>query len=277
MSKSNLAGKALHIIYRYWKSHNHEYPASIEISSWLDVTPQNWGNLRKRMIDNKLLKPSKAWGIELTDLGFSEVIENSVKEKADSSPDIKTGGNLADISTNPPATLNYVEIVLFGAVKAGLGSREDDLAIYTGEETYSVPAQIGDPSKCYAMRVEGESMIHEGIFPGDIVIAEKVSLPELNDGDLVIAKYLPNKYSNKKRAEIQNAVDAGDLQGPTLKYYKRLTRGDGRLSYRLSWQTESEESDFKIDTPYIENNEIGRVIAVYSPEQFRLIRPVKKQ
>jgi hypothetical protein len=199
-----------------------------------------------------------------------------IKEKAQE----KTSPNRSAIERTTSSfrnTFNLVEIQLLGAVKAGLGSREDDLESYSGEEAVSVPDQVGDPAKYYALRVKGVSMIHENIYPGDLVIVEKVSLLEIGDGDLIVAKYLPNNYINKKLEDINLAVDAGEVIGPTLKYFSRLKRGDKkRPSYRLSWQTEAETSEFRIDTPYIENNDLGRVVAVYSPEQFRLIKEAHK-
>jgi hypothetical protein len=86
---------------------------------------------------------------------------------------------------------------------------------------------------------------------------------------LVVAKYLPNDYINKKLLEIEEALQADNLHGPTLKYFTELRRGDKRPSYRLSWQTDAEISDFKIDTPYISPDETGRVVAVYTPQRFR--------
>jgi SOS-response transcriptional repressor LexA len=233
-----------------------------------------------------LLKPSLAWGIELTDKGFAIARENENREnienqafpyeekKARSTTD-SVKEVVSTIKSNLENTSNYVEIRLFGAVKAGAGAREDDLEFYSGEETVSVPVQIGDPSKYFALQVKGESMVHENIFPGDIVIVKKVEFGEIKEQDLVVVKYLDNKYFNKKADEIDILIQNREFLGPTLKYYTRLKRGDKRVSYRLSWKTEAEESEYRIDTPYIAIDEIGLVVAVYSPEQFRMINKAR--
>jgi SOS-response transcriptional repressor LexA len=282
MSNNNLAGKALQFIYRYWKNHNHEYPTSGEISGALGKKTAHWGNLRIKLIEKGLLKPSLVWGIELTNHGFAVARENEEREKIENLPlpiEVKQQKSSVDAVKQVVSTLksnfqnptNYVEIRLFDAVKAGPGTREDDLEYYSGEETVSVPDQIGDPTRYYALQVKGESMIHENIFPGDIVIVKKTDFGEIKEQDLVVVKYLDNRYFNKKADEIELLIQNREFLGPTLKYFNRLKRGDKRASYRLSWKTEAEDSEFRIDTPYIAVDEIGLVVAVYSPENFRMI------
>jgi SOS-response transcriptional repressor LexA len=282
MSNKNLAGKALQFIYRYWKNHNHEYPTSGEISRALGKTTAQWGNIRTKLIEKGLLKPSLVWGIELTDQGFAVVRENEERDNIQNIPlPIESNQEKSPVSvvkqafntikSNFESPTNYVDIRLFGDVKAGPGAREDDLEYYSGEETVSVPDQIGDPTRYYALQVQGESMIHENIFPGDIVIVKKIDFGELKEQDLIVVKYLDNKYFNKKAEEINLLIQNREFLGPTLKYFNRLKRGDKRASYRLSWKTEAEDSKFKIDTPYIAVDEIGLVVAVYSPENFRMI------
>jgi SOS-response transcriptional repressor LexA len=286
MSDKNLAGKALQAIYLFWKNHNHTYPTSSEISRALGLSSASWGNLRNRMIGNGLLKPSRVWGIEFTNETFQIVRENENREKIENLPvpyndkkgktiEDSTNKVVTDISLDLESMFNYVEVRLFGAVKAGLGGREDDLELYAGDETISVPDQIGDPSKYFALQVKGESMVHENIFPGNFVIVKKVEFGEIKEQDLVVVKYLDNKYFNKKTDELEMLIQNREFLGPTLKYYTRLRRGDKRVSYRLSWKTEAEESEFRIDTPHIALDEIGLVAAVYSPEQFRIIKKSK--
>jgi hypothetical protein len=162
MSNKNLPGRALQIIYRYWVEHEHRYPASGEIAQALGISGSHWANLRKTMIDKDLLMESMAWGIELTDQTFSMMQANENKGEKKTNGKSQTGKfeskNLSSVTNKPQNTFeestgNTVEIPLFGAVKAGIGSREDDLAIYDGSETITMPEAAGDPKTIFALHV----------------------------------------------------------------------------------------------------------------------------
>jgi repressor LexA len=68
-----------------------------------------------------------------------------------------------------------IEIPILGAIAAG----QPIEAIEIPEETITITRdEIGKQGKHYALRVQGNSMIDEGIFDGDIVVIKKQSVTE---------------------------------------------------------------------------------------------------
>lgn len=74
-----------------------------------------------------------------------------------------------------------VSLPLHGKIAAG--TPIEALADY--QETVDVPMSILGRQPCYALTVEGDSMVKAGIMDGDIVIIEKCD--RANDGDIVVA------------------------------------------------------------------------------------------
>ena len=88
---------------------------------------------------------------------------------------------------------DLVAIPLLGTIAAG----EPIEAIEIPDETITTSKeQIGDPSKHYALRVDGDSMIEEGIFDGDIVIVREEKTAE--NGQTVVAIIDNNEATLKK-------------------------------------------------------------------------------
>ena len=54
---------------------------------------------------------------------------------------------------------------------------------------------IGNPSATFLVKVSGDSMIHDGIFPGDFVVAERGRSPK--NGDIVIVQ-IEGEWTMKK-------------------------------------------------------------------------------
>lgn len=81
---------------------------------------------------------------------------------------------------------------LFGLIAAG-----EPIEAIEGKETVEVPASlVGKEAETYVLRVKGNSMIDDGILPGDYVIVEKNPAPA--DGEIVVA-LLDNAYATLKR------------------------------------------------------------------------------
>jgi repressor LexA len=71
-------------------------------------------------------------------------------------------------------------IPLLGTVAAGA-----PIEAVPVPDTISVPADLAVRGDCYALRVQGESMINDHILDGDIVVLEARSVPR--DGETVVA------------------------------------------------------------------------------------------
>ncbi len=91
------------------------------------------------------------------------------------------GVALMPVSEVLKAPVSAITIPLFGWVVAGTPS---DVCEF--QENIEVPAAlVPNPTRTYALRITGDSMIEEHICEGDIVIVEKRDTAR--DGDIVIA------------------------------------------------------------------------------------------
>lgn len=86
-----------------------------------------------------------------------------------------------------------IEIPILGAIAAG----QPIEAIEIPNETITITRdEIGKQGKHYALRVQGSSMIEEGIFDGDIVVIRKQEVAE--NGQTVVAVIDDNEATLKK-------------------------------------------------------------------------------
>jgi repressor LexA len=91
-----------------------------------------------------------------------------------------------------PKKKQYMEIPLKGLIRAGNPIE----AIETVNEYVNVVREPSLKGNLYALKVEGDSMIDDGIFDGDIVIAKKQSVAD--NGDTVVAVIDDNEATLKK-------------------------------------------------------------------------------
>jgi repressor LexA len=76
---------------------------------------------------------------------------------------------------------SLIGVPLVGRVAAGAPI----LAEENIEESIDIPSYLGDRAGCFALRVEGTSMIKAGILDGDIVVVRQQA--NADDGDIVVA------------------------------------------------------------------------------------------
>lgn len=92
------------------------------------------------------------------------------------------GSRTTKLLQKRPSVSGILSLPLLGAVAAG-----QPLESYRHEETVDVPASmVKSPTKSYILKVEGESMIDEGICNGDYLLV--FDSPVAANGDLVVAK-----------------------------------------------------------------------------------------
>jgi site-specific DNA-methyltransferase (adenine-specific) len=97
--------------------------------------------------------------------------------------------------------VSTIEIPLLGAIAAG----QPIETIETPGETITISRNdISSPFKHYALRVEGDSMIEEGIFSGDIVVIREQHTAD--NGQTVVAIIDDNKATLKKLYREKNRV-----------------------------------------------------------------------
>lgn len=85
-------------------------------------------------------------------------------------------------------------------IQAGFPSPADD---YLENHIDLNEKLIQNPSSTFLVRVEGESMIGAGIFPGDVLLVDKSKTPSNND---VIVAILDGEFTVKRFAKKDNCA-----------------------------------------------------------------------
>jgi repressor LexA len=79
------------------------------------------------------------------------------------------------------ATAEAFQIPMLGRVAAGA-----PLEAYENDEFIDVPSSlVKNPDRTFALRVQGQSMIEDGIFDGDVILVQRQSQAE--NGEIVVA------------------------------------------------------------------------------------------
>ena len=111
------------------------------------------------------------------------------------------------------------QIPLLGKIAAGTPIE----AISNYDEYLDVPSSFLTSEDCYALYVEGDSMIDEGIFDGDTVIIDKKT--NINNGDIIVA-LIDNEEATLKK--FRKKGDSIALE-PANKNYKTQIYGPDRI------------------------------------------------
>jgi repressor LexA len=124
------------------------------------------GGNQKRAIS--LLQSASAYQEEIEDrTSSSRRVDAKVESIADRSKANSSG--------------ELFQIPMLGRVAAGA-----PLEAYDHDEFIDVPASLmKNPDRTYALRVQGQSMIEDGIFEGDVILVQRQSQAE--NGEIVVA------------------------------------------------------------------------------------------
>ncbi len=119
-----------------------------------------------------------------------------------------------------PASLNTDHIPLLGKIAAGTPIE----AISNYDKFIEVPSSYVSSKDCFALNVQGNSMIDEGIYDGDTVIINKVT--DIKNGDIVVA------LIDKEEATLKKFRKKGDSIAlePANKNYKIQIYGPDRIT-----------------------------------------------
>jgi repressor LexA len=99
------------------------------------------------------------------------------------------------------ATVEAIAIPLHGKIAAGSPIE----ALRHENDMVEIPMHMMGRNQCYALTIEGDSMIKAGIMDGDVVIIEKCD--RANDGDIVVALVDDEEVTLKRlRREIGSIV-----------------------------------------------------------------------
>jgi repressor LexA len=122
-----------------------------------------------------------------------------------------------------------VEVPIVGRVAAG----EPILASENVEGTLPVPREVVKEDTCFALRINGKSMIEAGIFEGDLVIVRSQNYADT--GDIVVALLDEEatvkrffRDGNKIRLQPENSVmspiivDDAQILGKVVGLFRRM-------------------------------------------------------
>ncbi|HYD17442.1 MAG TPA: transcriptional repressor LexA [Patescibacteria group bacterium] len=118
-----------------------------------------------------------------------------------------------------------VQLPIHGKIAAGTPIE----AVRQEVDTIGVPMSMLGMQPCYALSIEGDSMIKAGIMDGDIVIIEKCD--RANDGDIVVALVNEEEVTLKRlRREVGQVVlmPENDAYQP-IRLPPQAVRIQGRL------------------------------------------------
>ena len=115
---------------------------------------------------------------------------------------------------------NTEQIPLLGKIAAGTPIE----AISNYDEFIEVPSSYISSKECFALYVEGDSMIDEGIYDGDTVIINKQT--DIKNGDIIVA------LIDKEEATLKKFRQKGDSIAlePANKHYKTQIYGPDRIT-----------------------------------------------
>ena len=138
----------------------------------------------------------------------------------------RSGGN---ISSSPDATVsndNAVEVPLMGKISAGSPIE----AISEPGNTMGMPASMLGRGEYFALRIEGDSMIGEGIMDGDTVLIERCQTAPNNS--IVVALIDGEEATLKKmiRKDDEIALEAANPAYETRIYLPDRVQIQGKLA-----------------------------------------------
>ena len=194
----------------------HEYtartglsPSFEEMKDGLDLKSKSGiHRLINALVERGFLErlPNKARALEVKKLPENTGIRSvSSPETVAAIKNPKAGvkPNFKQSMTNalPAANADMAEVPLYGKIAAGSPIE----ALRQENAMIGVPFRMMGSMPCYALTIEGDSMMKAGIMDGDIVIIEKCD--RANDGDIVVALVDEEEVTLKRlRREIGSVV-----------------------------------------------------------------------
>ncbi len=128
----------------------------------------------------------------------------------------KNGSSARGIELKKKSPYSLVKIPLVGTIAAG----QPIEAIETRGENVMIATSVANkPGNYYALRVQGNSMINEGIFDGDIVVIKKQSVAE--NGQTVVAVIDDNEATLKKIYQEKNRFRLQPANQTMLPFYRK--------------------------------------------------------
>ena len=125
-----------------------------------------------------------------------------------------------DVNNTEISNEDFQKIPMLGKIAAGTPIE----AISNYDQFIEVPKNYLISENSFALTVEGDSMIDEGIFDGDTIVISKIS--NINNGDVVVA-LIDNEEATLKK--FRKKGDSIALE-PANKHYKTQIYGPDRVT-----------------------------------------------
>lgn len=200
-------------------------PSFEEMKAGLDLRSKSGiHRLINALVERGFLErlPNKARALEVKKL--PENVAAAAQAAAVSAPAARRGA-VTNFKPVPSNVNEVVAIPLQGKIAAGTPIE----ALRQEHDTIDVPMSMLGMNACYALTIEGDSMVKAGIMDGDIVIIEKCD--RANDGDIVVALVDEEEVTLKRlRREIGSIVlmPENDAYQP-IRLDPRRVRIQGKL------------------------------------------------
>jgi len=148
--------------------------------------------------------PNKARALDVVKLPENATPAAHAQVRKDPKADVKPNFKQSQRTSAPFQTASnedMVSIPLHGKIAAGSPIE----AVRHEQDMVSIPFHMMGNQPCYALTIEGDSMMKAGIMDGDIVIIEKCD--RANDGDIVVALVDEEEVTLKRlRREVGSIV-----------------------------------------------------------------------
>jgi len=166
-------------------------------------------------------------------------ISEHVEELIEKGFIVKNGYGARSIEIVKNKKFDLVQIPLLGTIAAGQPIK----AIEIPSETITVSKdEVGEHGKNYALRVQGNSMIDEGIFDGDIVIIRKQEYAD--NGQMVVAIIDDDEATLKKLYKEKNQIRLQPANPTLFPIYRKEVEIRGvvvKIIRNLETQIEKEK------------------------------------
>ena len=106
-----------------------------------------------------------------------------------------------------------MQVPMLGDVAAGLGTLAEQN--FSGEMV-AVPQHLGPVGTLFALRVKGDSMVGDGIFERDVVVARRQSTADV--GEIVVAGIFDQQEATIKRIDFDQAHNRVTLKPSNPAY-----------------------------------------------------------
>ena len=176
-------------------------PSFEEMKTGLDLKSKSGiHRLINALVERGFLErlPNKARALEVKKLPENVV---SLQSQQASRRTPAAAGSLRPANNFRTSGEELVQLPIHGKIAAGTPIE----AVRDEVDTIGVPMSMLGMQPCYALTIEGDSMMKAGIMDGDIVIIEKCD--RANDGDIVVALVNEEEVTLKRlRREIGQVV-----------------------------------------------------------------------